>query len=100
MSTSGNVFERPPTQEIRSSAVFNNSKNLASSSQEFRPDTTETTKRSESDMKRETVNTSIALPHFQNGDDTLNHIGGTYSHIGMTVYPRIPITEMHPVKFS
>ena len=30
--TSGNVFERPPAQEERSSTIFNNSKNLASSS--------------------------------------------------------------------
>ena len=34
-----NVFERPPAQERLSSAIFNNSKNLASSSQVFRPGT-------------------------------------------------------------
>ena len=32
--TAGNVFERPPAQEGLSSTIFNNSKNLASSSQE------------------------------------------------------------------
>ena len=40
-------FEWPSAQEGRSSTVFNNSTNLASSSQELRPDTTETTKRRE-----------------------------------------------------
>ena len=30
----GNVFERPPAQEGQSSTIFNNSKNLASSSQD------------------------------------------------------------------
>ena len=37
-----NYFERPPAQEKLASAIFNNSKNLASSSQEFRPGTVET----------------------------------------------------------
>ena len=36
--TSGNVIERPPAQEGRSSTFFNNSKNPASSSQELRSD--------------------------------------------------------------
>ena len=34
-------------------------------------------------MKRESLNTSIPLPHFQSGDGMLNHAGGTYSHSGM-----------------
>ena len=38
----GNVFERPPAQEGLSSTIFNNSKFLASSSEDLRPDTTET----------------------------------------------------------
>ena len=29
----------------------------------------------------------------------LNHTGGTYSHNGMIYYPRLPISEMHLVKF-
>ena len=32
MGTSGNVFERPPTRKEQTSTLFNNSKNLASSS--------------------------------------------------------------------
>ena len=99
MGTSGNFFERPPAQEGRPSTVFNSSRNLVSSSKELRPDTTETTRRRESEMKRESLNTSIPLPHFQCGDGMLNHTGGTYSHSGMTDYPRIPIREMHLGKF-
>ena len=38
LGTSGNVFERPPAQGGGASTVNNNSKNLASSSQELRPD--------------------------------------------------------------
>ena len=40
MGTSGNVFERLASQEGRPSTFFNTSKNLASSSQELRPDIT------------------------------------------------------------
>ena len=41
----GNVFERPPAQEGQFSTIFNNSKNLASSSQDMRPDISETARR-------------------------------------------------------
>ena len=58
----GNVFERPPAQEGRSSIFFNDSKNLASSSQILRPDISETARR---DMKRESLNTPNRSPHFQ-----------------------------------
>ena len=57
-------------------------------------------------MKRETLTTSIPLPHFHRGDGLLNHTGGTYSHNGIMDYPRIPTTEMHlgklpdPVEFQ
>ena len=49
-------------------------------------------------MKRESLNTSIPLPHFHRSG-ILNHTGGTYSHSGMMDYPRIPISEMHLGKF-
>ena len=52
----------------RNSTIFNNSKNFEPSSEELSPDTTETTRRRESDMKRESLDTSIPLPHFQSGD--------------------------------
>ena len=100
MGTSGNVFERPPAQEGRSSTIFNHLKNSASSSHELRPDVAETTRRRESEMKRKQLNASVPSPRFQSGDGMLNHTGGTYSHSGMVDYPIIPITEMHLVKFS
>ena len=50
-------------------------------------------------MKRESLNTSIPLHHFQSGGGMLNHTGGTYSHSGMMDSPRIPITERHLGKF-
>ena len=82
----GNAFERPPAQEGLPSTVFHNSKNLASSSQELRPDISETTRR---EMKRESLDTPIQSPHFQSLGGMLNHIGGTYAHNGMMDYPRI-----------
>ena len=81
MGTSGNVFERPPVQEGLSSTIFTNSKNLASSSQELRLDTVETARKN-SEMKRESLNTTIPSPHFQSRNGLLKHIGGTYSHTG------------------
>ena len=48
MGITGNVFERPSSQIRRTSTLFNNSKNLAPSSQEFRPGITGTTKGPES----------------------------------------------------
>ena len=56
---------------------------LASSSQELRPDIAGTTRRQESEMKREPLNTSIPLPHFQRGGGMWNHPGGTYSYNDM-----------------
>ena len=67
MGTSGNVFERPPAREGRTSTLFNNSKNLASSSQETRPDIPRNTKRPKSEMRREPQNSSILVPRFQSG---------------------------------
>ena len=50
-------------------------------------------------MRREPLNTSIPLPHFQSEGGTLNHTGGTHSHTGMIDYPRFPIAELHLGKF-
>ena len=83
----GNVFERPSAQEGLSFTIFNNSKNLAPSSQELRPETGGTSMRRESEMKRESLNTSILSLHFQSRS-VLNHIGGIYSHNGMMDYPK------------
>ena len=78
VGTSGNFFERLPAREGRTSTLFNKSKNLASSSRDLRPDTPGTPKRRESEMRRQPLNTSIPLPHFQSGGGLLNHTGGTW----------------------
>ena len=44
VGTSGNVFERLPAREERTSTLFDNSKNLATFSHELRPDITGNTK--------------------------------------------------------
>ena len=70
----GNVFERPPAQEGQSSTIFNNSKNLASSSEDVRLDVSETARR---DMKRESLNTPIQPSHFHSRSGIWDHTGGT-----------------------
>ena len=99
VGTSGNVFERLPAREGRTSTLFNNSKNWASSAQEFRPNTPGRTKRLESEMRREPLNTSIPVPRFQCGGGLIKQTGGTYSHGGMIDYPRFPISKLHLGKF-
>ena len=92
-------LERPRAQEGRISTLFNNSKNLASSSQEVRPDTAGNTKRPESEMRRQPQNSSIPVPRFKSGGGILNHTGGTDSHGGMMDSPRFLISELHLGKF-
>ena len=96
--TSGNVFERLPAREGRNSTLFN-SKNLATSSQELKPDTEGNTKRPEGEMRRESQNSSIPVPRFQRGAGLLNHTGGTYSHGGVVDYPRFPTSVLNLGKF-
>ena len=86
----GNVYERPPAQEGQFSTLFDNSRNLASFSQDLRPDISETAKRY---MKRESLNTPIQSPHFQSRSVFLDHTGGTNSFIVVMDYPRVLITE-------
>ena len=92
-------FERLPAREGPPSTLFNNSKSLASSSQELRPDIPGNTKQPESEMKREPQNSSIPASRFQSGSDLLNHTGGTYSHGGMFDFSRFPISELDLGKF-
>ena len=90
METAANVFERSLVQEGPSSTIFYNSKHLASSSQDLRPDIAETAK---FEMKRESLPTPTQSPHFPSRSGMLSHTGGTCSHSGMLDDPRIPITE-------
>ena len=87
VDTSGNVFERLFVRERRTSTLFNNPENVASYSQELRPDFPGNTKRPESEMRREPKNSSILVPRFQSGGGMFNQTGGTYSHGGMIDYP-------------
>ena len=88
MGPSGNVFERLFARGGLPSALFEDSKNLATSQ-----------KRPEGEMRREPQHSSIPLPRFQSGGGLLNHTGGTYSHSGMIDYPRFPMSELHFGKF-
>ena len=60
-SITGNVFERPSAQEGLSSPILNHSNNLPSSSQELRPDVTETARRDEKGIV-EHVDSVTSLP--------------------------------------
>ena len=86
----------PPAQGGRASTFFEkNPKNLSSSSQELRLDITGTTKRLESEMKREPLKTLI-LPKWRWNVESYRW---NFSHSGMIDYPRFPISELHLRKF-
>ena len=95
MGTPGDVFESLPAQEVSPSVLFKNSKNLATSSCGLRPEATGATLVPEIDMRREPQNSSKHGTNFQRGTGVLDHTGGTFSHHGMTDYPRFAISEMH-----
>ena len=97
MGTSGNFFERLPDREGPPSALFDNSKNLASSSRGLRPDITGNngTGKGNETGTAEFVNTCTT----QRGGGILNRTGGIYSHGGMMDYTRFPISEMHLGRF-
>ena len=86
-------------REGRNITLFDNSKNLASSSFKLGPDAARNTKRPDIEMRREPQNSSILVPRFQSGGGLLNHTGGTYSHGGMIDFPRFPISELNLGKF-
>ena len=75
------------------------SKILASSSQELGPDSTDTVRKRESGMKRESLNTPIQSLLVQSRSGMLNHTGGTYSHNCTVDDPRVSIAELNLGKF-
>ena len=87
VGTLGSVLVRPSAPEGRTSTLFNNSKNLASSFLKLGPDTEGNAKRPENEMRREPQNSSIPVPRSQRGTGVYDHTGGTYSHNGMIDYP-------------
>ena len=64
IGASGNIFESLPPREGPSSAIFENSKNLAASSCGLRPETTGKAMAPER-VTREPQNSSITVPRFQ-----------------------------------
>ena len=100
MVTSGNVFESQPAREGPSSAFFENSKNLASSSSNLGP---RNSMEHGKGVRRDPQSSSTPTPRFDQGLGTLNSlylVGGTYSQFGVMDYPRYPISELHLGKFT
>ena len=96
------IFQRLLAREGPSSAIFENSRNLASSSSGLGQATTENMVEHGRGVIREPQSSAIPTPRFNQGVATLNpfsHTGGTYSHNGMMGYPRFQISEMHLAKF-
>ena len=97
MGTSGNVFERLLAREGRTSAIFDDSKNLASTSPKLGLDAEGKTKGDWNETRTaKLVDTFTTLP---TKSGVYDHTGGTYSHSGVIDYPRFPISELHLVKF-
>ena len=97
LDTSGNVFESLPAREGPSSAVFENSRNLASSCG-LRPDITGNTMVPEREMRREPQNSSILVPCCPKRRAGIKkHTGDSFN--GMMDYLRIQFSEMHLRKF-
>ena len=66
---------------------------------ELRPDIPGTTERLESEMRRETENSSTPVPHFQSGEGILHHTGGISSHSDIIDYTRFPSLDLRLGKF-
>ena len=97
--TPGNVFENLPAREGPSSALFENSRNLASSSCRLGPRNSGNIMEHGRGKRREPQSST---PRFNQAIATLNplyHTGGTYSHNGVMDYMRFTISEMHLGKF-
>ena len=102
MVTSGNVFESLAAGEGSSSALFENSPNLTSSSCGLGQVITGNIMKHERGERRESQSSTIVTPRFNQDVATLSpisHTRGTYSHNGMMDYPKFPILEMHLGKF-
>ena len=88
-------FESLPGREGPSSALFESSRNLASSSCGL---TSGNTMEHGRVVRWDPQSSSIPTPRFNQGVATLNplsYTGGTYFQNGMMDYPRYPISELH-----
>ena len=99
LGTSGHVFEGPPAPGEPSSALFGNSKNLASVSCRSKPiDTGKNCGTEREVLRKEPQNCSIPTPRFArkfSSRNPLYHAGGTYLQNCMMEIPRNQISELH-----
>ena len=102
MGTSGNVFERPPAQEGPSSAHFENSLNLASSSCGLGQGTTGNILGHGGRVRKGPQSSAIPSHVFFRVATLISfsHTGGTYCHSRVIDHPRFPISELHLGKIS
>ena len=99
MGNSQNIFESLPAREGPSSALFENSKNLASFSCELGSGNAVEHRKG---VRPDPQSSSMPTPRCDQSLGTLNplyHIGGTCSQNGVMDYPRYPISELHLGKF-
>ena len=96
MGTSGNVFEG---LLARRRTLLINLRKFKEFGIVFSQTETSITMILEREMRRESQNSSMPVPHFHRRGGKLNHTGGTYSHGGMVGYTRLRISEIHPGKF-
>ena len=100
LGTSGNVFEGLPARGEPSSALFENEKNLASSSCGLK--SIGTGKIVEPRGGQEAQDSTNPTPRFVTEFSTWNpqyRAGGTYPQICMMEFPRTRISELHFGKF-
>ena len=98
MGTSGNVFQLP-AREGPPAALFENSRNLASSSCGLGPGDAGNIMERGRRERRELHNSSVLVPRFQRGGGILHHAGESYSDGRMMEDTRFPNSEMHLGKF-
>ena len=85
MGTSGNVFDSPPAREGPSSALLENSRNLASSSCGLGPGNTGNRMEHGRGVRQEPQSSSIPTPRFNQGIANGTHkviLEKTYLHLG------------------
>ena len=102
LGSARHVFEGLPARGEPSSALFENSKNLASSSFGLRPLDTGNIAEREEGVRKELHNRSTPTPRFASTFTTwnlLHRTGGTYSQNEMEEKPRNQISELHFVEF-
>ena len=94
-SASGNVFESLPARGEPSSALFENSRGLASSCCGLRPGNTDNILEQGERVRPEPQSCTIRTPRFAQVPGPLYRTGGTYFQNCMMETPRCSISELH-----